>query len=125
MIGIDIQDVDRFEKYAESEKMQRIFTRRELDYISRKSYALETIAGMFCAKEAFFKAVGSGINISQLHEVEIGHLKSGAPYYTLSPEVMKQNNLSTARINLSISHTKTTAVAVCIITIGGDIVKGF
>jgi len=119
MIGIDIQDVDRFESYTKPEKMERMFSRRELDYISRKGHALETIAGMFCAKEAFFKAVGSGINISQLLEVEIGHQKSGAPYYILSSEIIKQNNLSTARINLSISHTKRVATAICHICRGG------
>ena len=118
MIGIDIQDVDRFESFAQTEKMRRMFSQRELDYISKKSHSLETIAGMFCAKEAFFKAVGSGINISQLVEVEVGHLKSGAPYYILSPEIIKQNNLSTARIDLSISHTKMVAVAVCHISRG-------
>ena len=118
MIGIDIQDVARFETYVKSDKMMRIFSRRELDYISRKGYALETIAGMFCAKEAFFKAVGSGINISQLLEVEVGHLQSGAPYYILSPEIIRQSNLSTARIDLSISHTKTVAVAVCHVSRG-------
>jgi len=125
MIGIDIQDVDRFESYASKpERMERMFTRRELDYISRKGHALETIAGMFCAKEAFFKAIGSGVNISQLLEVEIWHQKSGAPYYSLSPNIRKQHSLSTARIFLSISHTKRTAVAVCVINTGGDIVKG-
>jgi len=114
MIGIDIQEVERLENYANNpERMERMFTRRELDYISRKGHAIETIAGMFCAKEAFFKAIGSGINISQLLEIEIWHHKSGAPYYSLSPAIIKQNNLSTARINLSISHTKKVAIAMC------------
>ena len=120
MIGIDIQDVERLETYASNpERMTRMFTRRELDYIGRKGNAIETIAGMFCAKEAFFKAVGSGINVSQLLEVEIGHQKSGAPYYILSPAILKQNNLSTSRISLSISHTKKVAVAMCHICRGG------
>ena len=126
MIGIDIQDVDRLESYANNPgRMERMFSRRELDYISRKSHALETIAGMFCAKEAFFKALGSGINISQLLEIEIWHHKSGAPYYSLSPNIIKLHQLSTARIHLSISHTKKTAVAVCVISTGSDIIKGF
>jgi phosphopantetheine--protein transferase-like protein len=125
MVGIDIQDVDRFESYKNADRLTRMFTRRELDYISRKNHALETIAGMFCAKEAFFKAIGSGVNVSQLLQVEIWHHKSGAPYYVLSPEIIKQHKLNTARTLLSISHTKKTAVAVCIINTGGDIVKGF
>jgi len=119
MIGIDIQDVARLESFvANPDKMRRMFTQRELDYMNRKNYALETVTGIFCAKEAFFKSVGSGINISQLREVEVGHQHSGAPYYILSPAIIKQYNLSTARVDLSISHTKTTAVAVCLISRG-------
>lgn len=118
MIGIDIQDVDRMENFVGTDKMRRMFTQREIDHISKKNYALETAAGMFCAKEAFFKAVGSGLSMQQLLEVEVGHLRSGAPYYILSPQVIKDNNLSTARVDLSISHTKTTAVAVCHISRG-------
>lgn len=114
MIGIDIQDVARLKSFVESDdRMRRMFTQLELDYISQKSYALETVAGIFCAKEAFFKAVGSGINISQLHDVQVGHLHNGMPHYVLSPEIIKQHNLSASQIDLSISHTKTTAVAVC------------
>ena len=115
MIGIDIQDVERVEKFALTNKMQRMFSQRELEYINQKGNAGETIAGMFCAKEAFFKAVGSGINLSQLTQVEIAHHKTGAPYYILSPDVIQQHNLTAANINLSISHTKNTAVAVCVI----------
>jgi phosphopantetheine--protein transferase-like protein len=126
MIGIDIQEVERMETFIETpDRMERMFSRKELDYISRKGNAIETITGMFCAKEAFFKAVGSGINISQLTGVEIGHQASGAPYYILSPEIIKQHSLSTANINLSISHTKNVAIAVCVITTGADIIKGF
>jgi phosphopantetheine--protein transferase-like protein len=114
MIGIDIQDVDRFESYIGTDKMRRIFSRRELDYISKKDNRLETVAGIFCAKEAFFKAIGTGINgLNRLLEVEVGHLRSGSPYYVLSPEIIKQYNLSTSRIDLSISHTKKIAIAVC------------
>jgi len=122
MIGVDIQEVDRFQSIVGTDKMPRMFSKRELDYISRKGFALETVAGMFCAKEAFFKAVGTGINVSLLPKVEVCHLTSGAPYYSLSPEIIKQCNLSTARVDLSISHTKTTAVAVCHITRGAMMV---
>lgn len=119
MIGIDIQDVARLASFVKSDdKMRRMFTQLELDYINQKRYALETVTGMFCAKEAFFKAVGSGINISQLHDVQVGHFDNGMPYYILSPEVIKQHGLSAAQIDLSISHTKTTAVAVCHIARG-------
>jgi len=115
MIGIDIQDVTRIEEFAKTNKMQRMFSARELSYINKKNNSLETIAGMFCAKEAFFKATGSGINLSLLTAVEIDHRSTGAPYYALSPKVIALYKLDTSQILLSISHTKNTAVAVCVI----------
>ena len=95
--------------------MMRVFSGSEIEYINKKANALETVAGMFCAKEAFFKAIGKGINLSQLPEVEVKHSTLGAPYYHLSEKLITENNLKTANLMLSISHTKSTAVAVCII----------
>lgn len=114
-VGIDIQETETLERFIGTQKMQRLFSKRELEYIDQKNNALQTIAGLYCAKEAFFKALGKGLVISQLTEVEILHNHSGAPYYQLSRNVITQNGLGTAKITLSISHTKTVAVAICII----------
>ena len=114
LIGIDILDTERLRHY-DREKLARIFTSREMDYLETKAWALDTTTGLFCAKEAFFKAIGTGIIISRLHDVEVLHSMSGAPYYKLAPSIIKENGLSTAKINLSISHTKDVAVAVCVI----------
>lgn len=102
-IGIDIQDVSRIERLT-PEKLQRIFSAREISYIEQKNNSPETIAGLFAAKEAYFKALGQGITHNRLLEIEIGHDKNGAPHYV---EIINST--------LSISHTKTTAVAVCVI----------
>ena len=104
-IGIDIQDVKEFKK------PDRFFTQSERNYIAEKSP--ETASGIFCAKEAFFKSIGTGIQKSQLLNVEILHTESGAPYIVLHGELKEK--YGTHNIQLSISHTKTTAVSVCII----------
>ena len=113
--GIDIQHVDAecIERITQSTRIGKIFTARELEYCSGK--ANETMMGLYCAKEAFFKAVGTGIKVSQLHDVEVRHEKLGAPYLLLSPAIIHEYNLNTAKIALSISHTKSVAVAVVII----------
>ena len=103
-VGIDIQDIEPVKRFIGTNKMTRIFTASELEYIAKKAHSPLTVAGMFCAKEAFFKALGTGIDIKKLLEVEIRHTPLGAPYYSNDPSAI-----------LSISHTKTTAVAVCII----------
>ena len=114
-IGIDIQDVETIKRFLDTPKMARIFTAREIKYIEKKNSAPETVTGMWCAKEAFFKAVGEGVGINQLLDIEIKHTMAGAPYYQLTSSLISKHLLSTSKLALSISHTKTTAVAVCII----------
>jgi len=76
-----------------------------LEYIHGKGItADQTAAGLFAAKEAYFKALGTGIQISKLSEIEICHSELGTPYYKNNPHA-----------TLSISHTEKIAVAVCIL----------
>jgi holo-[acyl-carrier protein] synthase len=114
-IGIDIMEAVRFEN-MDRERMARIFTEREMDYIHKKNMAPETIAGMFCAKEAFFKALGTGVTQNNILDIEILHDHAGAPFYRLSPSMIQNfGRLSTSKMQVSISNTKTVSVAVCII----------
>ena len=99
-IGIDIVECER----VAGLENKKIFSKEELAYIEKRHHALPTIAGVFAAKEAYFKARGSGIIKSELPQISVGHNKNGQPYYLNDPKAV-----------LSISHTKTTAVAVCII----------
>ena len=99
-IGIDIVECSRVSGLINN----KVFSDNELDYIKQKQNALPTVAGLFAAKEAYFKAKGTGIIKSQLPMVEIGHHANGQPYY-----------VNDTQSSLSISHTETTAVAVCII----------
>jgi len=114
LVGIDIQDVERLGRFGK-DKLARIFSEREMDYFDTKNWVPETISGMFSAKEAFFKTIGTGMQISRMHDIEILHDSHGAPYYHLSPTLIRENNLCTAKVALSISHTKAISVAVCII----------
>ena len=101
MIGIDIVDVGR--------KIPKgVFSGYELEYIHDKGVvADQTAAGLFAAKEAYFKALGTGVPISKLAQIEIHHDSQGKPYYALLGSPVKG-------AALSISHTSKTAVAVCI-----------
>jgi len=114
-IGIDIQEVDTLVKFFGTHKMARMFTEYELGYIAKKNNAIKTIAGLFCAKEAFFKALGSGLKVKQLPDIEVRHTETGAPYFALCDEIVTTYKIDPAKISLSISHTKTTAVAVVVI----------
>lgn len=112
-IGIDIVEVARFEKHAkdlDSRFCKRVFTHYEVEYL--KSRKAATMAGLFAAKEAVAKALGTGFKGFLPSEIEIRHNDSGAPYVVLHGKAKKY--AKDASIQVSISHTKTLAVAVAI-----------
>lgn len=75
-IGTDIVKISRIEKSIKNTKfLQQVFTEREREYCKRA----ESFAGVFACKEAYFKALGSGI-ILPLTELEILHDDKGKPY---------------------------------------------
>lgn len=75
-IGTDIIRISRIEKSIKKNSFKEaVFTADEIAY-AKKS---ETFAGMFAAKEAYLKAVGTGINC-RLNAIEILHNERGKPY---------------------------------------------
>jgi holo-[acyl-carrier protein] synthase len=115
-IGIDMIDAERFAGMPAT-KLARMFTAREIEYIKSKNFAPETIAGLFAAKEAYFKALGIGVTPKQLLSIEIIYNELGAPYFSNSKDLLDDRDGKKMPATLSISHTKTTAVAVCILNV--------
>ncbi|MFT7823134.1 MAG: holo-ACP synthase [Sulfurimonas sp.] len=112
-IGTDIIQIERIrrmrEKYG-NKFQERFLTGNELD-ASRK---VESLAGLWAAKEAIAKALGCGIG-SELafHDIIIAKDKKGAPYFVLTPEAQKKYPVKTS--SLSISHDGGFAIAVAVI----------
>ena len=119
LVGIDIMDVVRMEKMALTPiHMKKIFTKYELDYIAKTNKRTQRMAGLFCAKEAFLKAMGIGVrNGIDFLEIEVQHEKSGKPYLKLSDKVRIM--LATKNIKdvaISISHTDGLSTAICVLS---------
>lgn len=110
-LGVDITEVDRIAKsMAKKAFLNRIFTPLEQEYLQSKKMSPETAAGMFAAKEAFSKAVGSGIRGFSFTDIEVCHSKDGAPELKLYGGALLAGG--NAQFAVSISHTKEYAVAV-------------
>lgn len=109
--GIDIIEIERIEKSLENESFKRrVFGEEELkELVLKKS---ESYAGAFCAKEAFSKALRTGIRDFSLCEVQILHDELGAPYFLLSGNAEKIVTDRRLKLALSISHTEKYATAV-------------
>ncbi|MDR0690553.1 MAG: holo-ACP synthase [Streptococcaceae bacterium] len=106
-IGVDIVDLDRMQKaIARSERfITRILTLKEKVYFYslNAQRKVEYAAGRFAVKEAFAKALGTGLRKLDLQDIETLTDNLGAPYVNKAP--------FTGKVWVSISHTEKTAIA--------------
>ena len=91
----------------------RFFSDEERAYLREKGAGLaQTMAGMYAAKEAFAKAVGTGVRGFSLREVEVLHRPGGQPYYRISGEALRiMHSGGMDEMLLSISHDGGLAIA--------------
>ena len=80
-IGTDITKISRIKKLLKNKKsLKRLFTKNEIKKSENKVNKVNYYAKRFAAKEAFAKAIGTGISKGiSFNEIEIYNLKSGKP----------------------------------------------
>ena len=106
-IGIDIADVEKFEKIKFEEKPEfykNIFLPTEIAYCLKYKNPYERFAGKFAIKEATIKAIKEKIN---LLDIETIHIKS-------KPNIKIQKTKKKYAFQISVSHDKKIAVAVVV-----------
>lgn len=109
-LGTDIIEIERIRKsIARTHFVRRIFTDAERAYLAKKKDPAPSAAGMFAAKEAFAKAVGTGFRGFSPGDVSVEHTDAGAPFYRLYGGAAAA--AKGWRFTLSISHCKQYAVA--------------
>jgi holo-[acyl-carrier protein] synthase len=114
-IGTDIMEVARIKQTMENTPSirERLFSDNEIAYCESKARKYEHYCGRFAAKEAFVKALRTGLRDTlAFHEIEITNDALGAPSIQLlgaSKELVAA--LGELKIHLSISHIKETATA--------------
>ena len=117
-IGNDIIEIERIEKAISKEGFKnKIYTQRELENIEKRGNRTETYAGIFSAKEAISKAIGTGVREFSLTDLEILNDDLGKPYVVVSEKLDKilKNKKESYQIEISISHSKKYATAMAII----------
>jgi holo-[acyl-carrier protein] synthase len=115
-IGVDLVNIPRFSELMERKgaaALRRFFTEAEVERCRRSRSAPESFAARFAAKEAFFKALGTGWGLGgRWTEVEVVSAPSGAPGLRLSgraAEAAAERGVRT--VHLSLTHTDDTAGA--------------
>ncbi|MGP1367880.1 MAG: holo-ACP synthase [Treponema sp.] len=119
-IGTDIVEVSRFEKWADAPELTgRFFNEKELPVGGTLSAKSRHLAVRFAAKEAFSKALGTGICGFYLKDVWIENDNSGKPEFcfTGSAEKLLREKCGKCNVFVSLSHEKEYAVAFVVIEI--------
>jgi holo-[acyl-carrier protein] synthase len=119
-IGIDIVEVYRIREALERTPRfgERVFTQQETEYCrSRGVKQFESFAARYAAKEAMFKALGTGWRGELAwKDVEVVSDELGAPSFRFTGEVVRQlETIGFSAVHLSISHTENYAVAQVVI----------
>ena len=118
--GIDITEtariVDLLERHGQHFS-KRIYTAQEIAYCERFKNHGERYAARFAAKEAAFKALGTGWREGiRWLDVEVTHLPSGKPELELHGRARQlADELGVRRMTVSISHADRYALALVIL----------
>ncbi|MEE6185760.1 Holo-[acyl-carrier-protein] synthase [Mycovorax composti] len=118
-IGLDVIEVDRVREKIEKEQGFRelVFNEEEIAYCEPKTHKYEHYAARFAAKEAFFKALGTGwANGTAYNEILILGDDAGKPEIALKgTTAVTLENLDLSKVKVSLSHLKNIAAAVVVI----------
>lgn len=115
--GVDIVKIARIERILEANRdsfLERIFTDEEIEYIKNKNYNAQTISGLFAAKEAVSKVLGTGIGKVNWKHIKVYYDEKGKPHVKLNSQGEIMDSLNIDEIHVSISHEKEYAVAFAI-----------
>jgi len=114
--GVDLAETARLAEALErhGERFsRRIYTPQEIAYCERFKNKAERYAARFAAKEAAFKALGTGWREGvRWLDIEVTHQPSGKPELVLTGRAKEiAESMGVARAEVSISHANHYAVA--------------
>lgn len=117
-VGTDIIEIHRMEQAIGRDSfLQRVFTDYERNYAwERNKQAAASFAGIFAAKEACVKALGTGLRHGSWQDIEITHDAWGAPVLTCTGYFGQQMKaLGYETMQVSISHCREYATSTVIV----------
>ncbi len=121
-VGIDLESVSRLKTAVERSGetfLEKVFSPAEIELCrSRGAHVWESFAARWAAKEAFAKALGTGIggevSMVDLSVLEGTHSEPVAEISLHGKEAMTK--ISASRAFVSLSHTKEFATAIVLLT---------
>ena len=120
--GVDIVDNKRIEKAIKRNKkfIYKVFSTNEIKNSKKKYNKINYFAKRFAAKEAFLKALGTGVsNGISLKDISVKNNKYGKPSIIINDKlkqyIMRKFKTKNIKIFLSLSDVKENSIAFVII----------
>ena len=120
-IGTDIIKVNRIKKSLNKKHfLKRIFNKKEISKCKKTKYMYNCFAKRFAAKEAFSKALGTGVSKGiSFNEITVLNEKNGKHFIKLTDKTKKivDKKLKNKKYKISLSLTDEEDYAVAFVTI--------
>src|SRR5215470_14434163 len=119
-VGIDVIQNDRIRESIQKfgpRFLNRIYTQTEIDYCSKCGDPTIHYAARFAAKEAGFKALGTGWAAGvKWKDIEVQKLPSGKPELHLYGEALERaTTMGAKRFHVSLTHDQLVSSAIVIL----------
>jgi holo-[acyl-carrier protein] synthase len=104
-IGTDLVENRRLERWLDQPRLlARYFSEQELLDVASSAHPAASLAARFAAKEAFGKALGTGLKDLPLRTIEVRRAEGGRPDLYLHGAALAAVKARAARVHLSLSH---------------------
>ena len=117
-IGVDVVHVHRMTRWRKIPGLlERYFNPEELSEIRSKGGSVDlSLSARFAAKEAFGKALGTGLAGIVLKDIKVKNKHNGQPEIIVSGTALEALKLcGAARIHLSLTHERDNEIAMVVI----------
>lgn len=115
LVGMDLVEIGRIKKSIENPRFcKRVFGPGERAFLQERGFSAQSAAASFCAKEAFAKALGTGVRGFSLGEVELLRGPLGEPSLCLHGAAKRIAQARGLCFSVSVTHTREYAAAVVI-----------
>jgi len=117
-IGVDVVHVHRMKKWRKTPGlMERYFHNEELSAALEKGNSADlSLAARFAAKEAFGKALGTGLRGIVLKDIMVKNKHNGQPEILVSGTAFSAlEKCGAGKIHVSLTHEKDNAIAMVVL----------
>ncbi|WP_195198893.1 holo-ACP synthase [Faecalispora jeddahensis] len=105
-VGVDLLEIPRIERAMKNPRFcRRILGDREYDQLAERGFPAASVAVSFCAKEAFSKALGTGVRGFLLREVQLLRDELGKPFLYLEGAALEAARKAALEFSVSATHT--------------------